>query len=128
MQTKFIIFAYPRTGSYALTSLLDSADDIVCHGEIFKKGQIELRPWHRSRLSDISVERRDQEPLEYIERLSKLNPKKIFGFKIFQEHLTRINQQDYLLQSEDWKKIALIRDPIEVYASLLRAYETNIWT
>lgn len=127
MTRTFFILAYPRTGSYALSSMLHSAEDIVCHGEIFKRDTIELRPWHRTRLGDISPLERDREPINYIKKLRQLNPHKIFGFKIFSEHLSRIGAREQLLHSSEWKKIVLVRDPIEVYASLLRARETGVW-
>ena len=127
MPNKFAIYAYPRTGSYNLVSLLNSADDIVCHGEIFKERVIEVSKWHSQRMSGFTPEYRDQNPVEYIQTLRSLNPYRHFGFKFFRNHVHRVPHLNHILKSDSWKKIALIRDPIEVYASIRRANKTNVW-
>jgi len=38
----FVITTQPRSGSYHFKSLLDSAEDIVCQGEIFKESAVEV--------------------------------------------------------------------------------------
>ena len=38
----FLVVTLPRSGSYNLVSLLNSAPDIVCHGEVFKRDVVEL--------------------------------------------------------------------------------------
>jgi LPS sulfotransferase NodH len=128
MTGNFVVYSCARTGSYHLVSLLDSCDDVVCHGELFKLGEIELRLQFNSKLLVNSPERRDAAPLKYIEQVRRLTPTKIFGFKLFFNHVTRVIILQKILLENDWKVIALYRDPIETYASLLRAEKTNIWT
>lgn len=127
MPNKFVIYAYPRTGSYHLVSLLNSAPDIQCHGEVFKRGRIELSDWHRDRMPDLTPEKRDADPVLFIQTLRRLNSSQHFGFKMFQEHTRHVPHLRWVLRSDQWKKIILVRDPIEVYASLLRAERTGIW-
>lgn len=128
MPNNFLIYAYPRTGSYHLTSLLDSASDVVCHGEVFKQKSIELRSWHRRRIAFNTPEERDAAPEMFIRSLRTLNPHKHFGFKVFRDHIKRVPWLYDPLRSSEWRQIALVRDPIEVYASLQRARETKVWT
>ena len=47
---KFVIVTLPRSGSYNLVSLLNSAPDIICHGEVFKRDVVELRPLHLEKM------------------------------------------------------------------------------
>lgn len=109
-------------------SLLDSCNDIVCHGEIFKPGRIELRSWHKKHVDCQSPQDRDAQPLAFVQRLRSLNPYKHFGFKVFPGHIERVPQLTSILHGPAWKIVLLYRDPIATYASLLRAQQTNIWT
>ena len=127
---KFVILTQPRSGSYFFQSLLDSAEDIACHGEIFKADRVELSDWYRKKLSikkeDISE--RDKDPVIFLNRLRNLTPYKIFGFKAFNDHIqSRPVLKEYVLMSNDWKKIFLIRNPVYTYASLLRAKLSGKW-
>lgn len=124
MPNNFLICAYPRTGSYHLVGLLNSANDIVCHGELFKEGVIELQPGYHV---NITREERDRDPIAYIRALQALKPQDNFGFKLFQSHVAKNPALRGLLHSPDWKKVILVRDAVEVYASLLRAKKTNVW-
>ena len=126
----FVIVTLPRSGSYNLVSLLNSAPDIVCHGEVFKRDAVELGPGHLGkldmRLDDTAV--RDAKPMAFLQRLRGLNARKIFGFKMFPEHATRVPPLGaHVLRNPGWRKIFLRRNPIESYASLLRAKQTNVW-
>lgn len=128
---KFVIIAQPRSGSYYFQSLLDSAHDIVCHGEIFKLDRVELSTWYQRRMGvgKNNTQLRDLKPFRFLERLRGLNPKKIFGFKAFWEHLTpHAPLLDHVVNDPDWKKLFLVRNPVQSYASLLRARKTNKWT
>lgn len=126
--TKFVIYCAPRTGSYHLMSLLDSAPDIICHGELFKPQRIELRPTHKERFAAMPPCRRDAKPMPFLCQVRALDPDRHFGFKLFRQHLGRVKPLRRLLRGGGWKTIALYRDPVEVYASLLRAKETQRWT
>ncbi len=127
MPNNFLIFCYPRTGSYHLTSLLDSANDITCHGEIFKTQKVELRKWFAKRVSAKSVAERDLDPKLFVDELRATTPKKHFGFKVFQGHVVHTPYLQSLLDDPTWKVISLWREPIEVHASLQRALQTKIW-
>lgn len=126
----FVIITQPRSGSYYFQSLLDSAGDIVCHGELFKKDRVEMSGWHGKSLGIDAgdVHKRDANPYQFVVELRKLNPLKIFGFKAFWPHLTPHKPlMNRLIYDESWKKIFLVRNPLQTYASLLRANKTNIW-
>jgi len=129
-KSNFIIITQPRSGSYFLQSLLDSADDIVCHGEIFKKERVEIGKWHskRLRIEEQDIAKRDSDAYGFVMGLRNLNPRKIFGFKAFWPHIIphKILIKNIVNNSE-WKKIFLYRNPLETYASLLRAKETQQW-
>lgn len=128
---KFVIVTLPRSGSYNLVSLLNSAPDIVCHGEIFKRDIVELNPVHLGKLGmkPDDIAERDAKPIPFLNRLRGLNGRKIFGFKMFPEHASRLKPLGgQVLRQPAWRKIFLRRNPIESYASLLRAKQTNVWT
>jgi len=130
-RSNFIIITQPRSGSYFFQSLLNSADDVVCHGEIFKKDNVELNGWHGKRLGigpkDFAL--RDAYPYSFVMHLRNLNPYKNVGFKAFWPHLlTRKPLVERIVNNKKWKKIFLIRNPLETYASLLRAKQTKKWT
>jgi hypothetical protein len=127
-KNRFIIYCVPRTGSYHLAGLLDSAPDIVCHGELFKNNKIELKKYYRDKINPITKTQRDKHPWTFINSIRNIDKDKHFGFKLFHAHAKRVDRLQRILGGPHWKKIALIRDPIEVYASLLRAQATQRWT
>jgi hypothetical protein len=108
--------------------MLDSCADIVCHGELFKEGRIELAPRFHDKMQIKSAARRDATPLEYLDQLRRQTPRKIFGFKAMPPHFGRVPRLRHILKADDWKVVILFRDPIETYASLGRAQQTAIWT
>jgi LPS sulfotransferase NodH len=126
----FVIVTLPRSGSYNLVSLLNSAPDIVCHGEVFKRDVVELPPGPLGKLGmkTTDIEERDARPVAFLNRLRAINARKIVGFKMFPEHASRLRPlREQVLRSPKWRKIFLHRDAIESYASLLRAKQTGIW-
>jgi hypothetical protein len=128
---KFAIVTLPRSGSYHLVSLLNSAPDIVCHGEVFKKDYVELSKVHltKMKVDTKDAAERDANAVQFLQRLRALNAKKVFGFKMFPEHYRRVPALDaHVVKNQAWRKIFLLRNPIESYASLLRAQRTGIWT
>jgi LPS sulfotransferase NodH len=128
MGTRFAIFAHPRTGSYNLVSLLNSAADIACYGELFKPHWVELDATIMRSLEVDTVEKRDADPMAFLDSLCAATPEEIFGFKIFNYHLRRVPAVVQELSTQRWKLVVLCRDPIETYASTLRAQSTNVWT
>lgn len=127
-QSRFIILAYPRTGSYTLTSLLDSCHDVSCYGEVFKADRIELKKFRQKKHPVKTAEERDSDPLKFVALLARQTPRKIFGFKVFTPHLRRLPALERSIRDGDWKRIILYRDPVEIYASTLRAEQTSVWT
>jgi hypothetical protein len=126
-RSNFVIYCTRRTGSFHLSSLLDSAPDIVCHGELFRQWEIPLAPKYKQRLASFTKQQRDNRPLVFINRLRRMDPDLQFGFKLFSQHVERLERLQHILRNGRWKKIALLREPIEVYASLLRAQLTRRW-
>jgi hypothetical protein len=127
MPNNFVIFCEARTGSYNLVSRLNSLEDIICHGEIFKKGYVEISSFHSNKLGALSVEERNSDPIGFIRTLRDINPHRHFGFKLFNHHLHWApNIVDYLCDG-DTRKVILYRDPLEVYSSNLRTKETGVW-
>jgi len=128
MPANFVIFCEARTGSYNLTSRLDSCPDIVCHGEIFKRDKIELRRHHREKITTQNVAQRNADPLAFFEQIRRLNPYKIVGFKLFNHHMHWAPKLGQHITKPETKRVILWRDPIEIYASGLRAAKSGQWT
>lgn len=124
----FVVFCDARTGSYNLTSLLGSAGDIVCHGEIFKKEQIEVSDFHRRRLRTRRIAERNHEAAAFIADLRRINPFRHFGYKMFASHLVWAPGAVEYLTARTTKRVILYRPGLEVYASGQRARATGIWT
>jgi hypothetical protein len=130
VRRNFVDFCEARTGSYNLVSRLDSCADVVCHEEVFKKNRIEVSDFHarKLKLKIRKLEERNRRPVEFIEELRRLNPFKSFGFKLFATHLSWApGAMDYVL-ARDTRRIVLFREPLEIYASGLRARQTGVWT
>ena len=128
MPNNFVVFCEARTGSYSLVSRLNSLDDVVCHGEVFKKDYIEISNFHKKKIPVSTVSDRNSDPIVFISALRAVNPKKHFGFKLFNHHLNWAPKTVDYLVGADTKRIILCRDPIEVYSSGLRAQKTGVWT
>src|SRR3982750_4340169 len=126
---KFVIVTLPRRGPDPLVALLGSAPDIVCHGEVFKRDTIELGAPHLAKLglAPGDVGERDAKAGQFLKRLRAQNGRKVFGFKMFMEHATRVPALAEVLRDPGWRKVVLRRNPVESYASLLRAQRTGIW-
>lgn len=127
-RSDFVVFCDARTGSYNLTSLLNSADDIICHGEIFKKDQIEVSDFHRRKLGPRSPAGRNHAAPAFVAELRQINPFKHFGYKMFASHLTWAPGAVEYLTAKTTKRVILYRPGLEVYASGLRARATGVWT
>lgn len=127
-RSDFVVFCDARTGSYNLTSLLNSAEDVICHGEIFKKNQIEVPDFHRRRLGSRSIAERNHNAAAFIAELRAINPFKHFGYKMFASHLTWAPGAIDYLTAKTTRRVILYRPSLEVYASGRRAQETGVWT
>lgn len=127
----FIIMTQARSGSYHLASLLDSAPDITCFGEIFKENALELPKPQLAQLGltnrDMAI--RDADGMALLNRLRKPIEAdgQIFGFKDFLFNLRRAQIFGKIAHSSSWRKIILLRNPIERYISRVRAADTGIF-
>ena len=127
---RFVIVTQPRSGSYHLASLLDSAPDITCLGEIYKPERVELPP----RLAEATgfgpgdFALRDAHPEAYLAALLESCDSPVFGFKEFASRLTRTGIGKVTLRARRWQKVVLTRNPIRKYVSLHRARETGSFT
>lgn len=127
----FIILTQARSGSYHLASLLDSAADITCFGEIFKENALELPKALLAQLGltnrDMAI--RDADGMALLNRLR--HPLEasgqIFGFKDFLFNLRRAQIFGKIAHSSAWRKIILLRNPVERYVSRVRASDTGIF-
>jgi len=127
---RFVIVTRERSGSYHLTRMLNSADDIVCHGEVFKPAVIEVRRRFVRRLGMTrrDTKKRDADPLDFVNRLTALTWRQTTGFKAFCWHLAqRPPLLEGVLLSTEWRKLFLFRNPLEVYVSARRAKQTGRW-
>lgn len=126
--TKFVIMTLPRSGSYHLTSLLDSAKDISCYGEIYKKRQVELpaKLLERIDLQVDSTEKRDLMGSDFFESVIANSPTQICGFKAFPVHLREAGQLQ-ILADPSWKKVFLTRNGLHIFVSRMRARETGVY-
>lgn len=129
---RFVIVTQARSGSYHLASLLGSAPDITCLGEIYKPGQIELPPAIAQRSgfssSETDVALRDANPEVYLAGLLESVDSPVFGFKEFSSRLVQNGIGKVTLRSRRWQKVFLTRNPIRKYVSLHRAQQTGSFT
>lgn len=127
----FIILTQARSGSYHLAALLNSAPDIACFGEIFKENALELpKPQlELLGLTNRDMALRDADGMALLTRLRKPIEAEgqIFGFKDFLFNLRRAKIFGKIAHSAGWKKVVLLRNPIERYVSRIRAAETGIF-
>jgi LPS sulfotransferase NodH len=147
MKSNFVIFAEPRTGSGVLTSVLNHQKDIFCLKEIFrekyfdqdgmKKYLKKLDPSNNIKklFGDNYLEwneQRNKKFKDFLNLLSKLSDKKVFGYKFFERHFESIPNKDvYLnfLKENNTKIIILERNNILLqYISLLTARSIKTYT
>ncbi|MDA5564148.1 sulfotransferase domain-containing protein [Cobetia sp. MMG027] len=121
----FVILGFARTGSYRLAELLDFQDNLVCHGEIFKKNAIEARINSGLYNKKHSLSFRDEQPINFLKDMYRLEGKSYAGFKIFPNHNSRV--YDYVLKDSNINKIFLCRNPVQSYISQLSALQSKQW-
>ncbi|MDO5605748.1 MAG: hypothetical protein Q4G25_11370 [Paracoccus sp. (in: a-proteobacteria)] len=127
---RFVIVTQPRSGSYHLASMLDSAPDTTCLGEILKRDRIELPPdlAARAGIDRADVDGRDADIAAYLARLLAACETPVFGFKEFRSRIAQSGIGPLTLRSRHWQKIFLYRNPIRKYISLQRAHDTGSFT
>lgn len=131
MPTPFLILTLPRSGSYHLAALLDSAPDLTCHGEIYKAERVELPPVLRARLGGPGEDpaARDAAGPAFLAALeAAAAPGRAVGFKAFPAQLRGLPHRRALLFGRGRRRVILRRDPVETFLSLLRARAHGRWT
>jgi hypothetical protein len=130
-KSPFVIITLPRSGSYHLRALLDSAPDIRCYGEIFKGSEVELPPEELAflGLGKKDTQKRDDMGMAVLNRLRRRTDAEglIFGFKDFRFNLARAKIFQQMVNSKGWRKVFLFRNPIERYISMERADLTGVF-
>lgn len=127
MSEKFVILCEPRTGSYLLTDLLGRQEAVKCHGEIFKTRRVELDPviLEKLQLQPTDIEKRNRDPLHFLDSVITLSDSPVVGFKLFTVHHQAV--LDSVVSDRSFKKIFLGRNPLQSYISLCIANKTNKW-
>lgn len=121
--TSFIMLGAMRSGSNLLEKFLNQYDGLVCHGELFHKSFIGVQGCQN--YLGVSTEARNEDPQRLLEAVRANNPRKITGFRFFQDHHTPV--MEAALKDRFCAKIILTRDPVESFVSLQIALETQQW-
>ncbi len=121
--TSFIMLGSMRSGSILLEKFLNQYDGLVCHGELFHKSFIGVQGCQK--YLGIDIETRNEDPDLILDAVRANNPKKITGFRFFQDHDTQV--MEAALKDRFCAKIILTRDPVASFVSLKIAMETQQW-
>jgi LPS sulfotransferase NodH len=137
MKSNFVIFAEPRTGSTALTSVLDAQKDVLCLSELFRENISNMKSIASYTDSFFPKDRstwdkyRNENFKDFLNEISKKSNEKFFGYKIFEEHFKCFPEKEiYLnyLKETNTKIIILERKNILLqYISFLTATSIGIW-
>ncbi len=128
MKQRFVVLTSRRSGSYFLGDLLDRQPAVTCHGELFKRNVVELRPAFRrgTGFDRHDVERRDAAPLAFLDLVVDESPGTHVGFKLFEYHNAAV--LEYVLGDPNVKVIFLARNPVQCWVSWQLARATDQWT
>ncbi|GEM_PF-1046454 len=111
-EIKFSIIANPRTGTNHFIDLLICHQEVTCHREVFHRDTVYLHGGARDDL----LERRERDPVAFLQELYDSSPTRACGFKIFGEHNSAV--LDNVLHDPTIKKIILYRpNYLAVYSS-----------
>jgi len=126
--TRFVIFAAPRTGSNYLCTLLNSHPEILCHHELFNPRGIFYALDHRDGSIDLgSVADRDRRPLEFLQDVwLAAAGSTCTGFKMTRDQDDIVIR--HLLDDPAVRKIVLRRgNRLKTFVSQLIAEQTDRW-
>ncbi len=125
---KFVVFCFPRTGSYYFGDIINQQMGVTCHGELFKPNRVELEKKYSSltNFKPNDVDKRDEDPLGFYHKVCAQSEGDYVGFKLFPSHNQTILQ--YLMYNLEVHKIFLARNPIQSLISLLMANKSGKWT
>jgi hypothetical protein len=119
---KFVILACPRTGTNHYIGMLNSADGMHCHSEVFHKTSVFLRFGQHPEL----MEERDRDPIGFLRNLYDTTEGTAVGFKIFIDHNDAVVK--HCVESDDIECIVLYRHNfLSAYSSNLIATENQQW-
>lgn len=126
----FILFGTVRTGSYHLVSLLNSAPDIRCYGEVYKRQFVELP---QEALDVLGLGPKDTQARNEMRRslplkLAETYPESAVGFKLFPNHIGGAKFLQHMMLSGNFRVLILSRALLEVYVSLELAKMTGTFT
>lgn len=125
IKNNFVIISQQRTGSSDLVHRLKQYQEIECLGEIFHKLNTNL-PNTKFNGMKFSIENRQNDPILFLDEVSKNITKEFFGFKFFLYQNTRIKK--YFLDESPAKYIFLTRkNKLAQFASFETAVISNKW-
>ena len=114
----FVIVGRPRTGTTFLRRTLTTHPDVVCHGELFAAKFLGVaRPLLVSCGLDFDIERRNANPVAFLDAILACYDDKWVGFKLL------LGQQDVVMNEvsrRGWPMIVLRRD------NLLASYSSGL--
>lgn len=111
-EIKFCVVANPRTGSNHFIEMLNSHPDITCHREVFHPHTVYLYDGE----SDEMLDKRERDPLKFLEELYDSSSNRACGLKIFDSQNSEV--LDKVLYDPTIKKIVLYRPNfLAVYSS-----------
>jgi len=124
---KFVLLASPRTGSNLLNSNLNQYNKILLHGEVFNPAFVGLHKEYFEKLNikRNEIEKRDNNSLEFMNRIYSDKDYKAIGFHLFPGHSEKVLIN--ILNDKSIKKIGLRRSLIPSYISLCEAIQTDVW-
>lgn len=121
----FVVFTKARSGSTLLVNYLNNFDNVVCHGEVFKRSMVGRVIADDPYFKNLTMEMRDESPIKTMNALFNITKDKHTGFKIFPLHNKKVQKRS--LRSENIYKIHLTRNEIDSFLSLKIAIGTGIW-
>ncbi len=127
---KFVIFAFPRSGSTYLCSRLNAHPQIVCHYEVFHPDEIATagkRAADIQELAGFTPRTRDEDPARFLAALfSHDRGQQATGFKIFVGHSAEAHR--LILADRSIAKVMLRRSTVDAYVSMIIAKQTGEYT
>ena len=121
-KTRFVVIANPRTGTNNFIDLINSHPDISCHREVFHPATVYLMEGTRDNLR----EKRNSDPLAFLNELYVSSQTRACGFKIFMDHNDTV--LDNVIRDKSIKKIVLYRpNLLAVHSSAQIAVTDQRW-
>lgn len=127
---KFVILAFPRSGSTYLCSRLNAHPKVLCHYEVFHPDAIATEMGFEDKVPQIlqyTPQTRDEYPAAFLATLfSHDMGREAVGFKIFVGQSEEAHR--LVLSDTSIAKIMLHRSTVDAYVSMLIAQRTGEYT